>query len=153
MTANNEVEIIVKNFVLTEEEYDDFSILDDVKIDKIITMSPTIIGRLEIKIASLEQQRFKLHQEYKREKARKILAARKLKGEDKLTNATDRESWALLQESVIAAMDAEIECVTQIKEAKAVYEYWRNQFIAARKLANKVEKQLELELQNARFVP
>lgn len=153
MTASNEVGIIINNFVLTEEEYDDFSILDEVKIDKIITMSPTIIARLEIKIASLEQQRFKLHQEYKREKARKILAGRKLTGEDRLTNATDRESWALLQESVISAMDEEIECVTQLKEAKAAYEYWRNQFIAARKLANKVEKQLELEMQNARFIP
>lgn len=148
----NEVESIIKSFVLTEDEYEDFSILDEVKIDKIISMSPTIIGRLEIKIASLEQQRFKLHQEYKREKARKILEARRLKGDDKLTNATDREAWSLLQESVISAMDSEIECVTQLKEAKAEYEYWRNQFIAARKLANKVEKQLELELQSARYI-
>ena len=62
---NQELAIIVKNFVLTEEEYGDFAILDEVKIDKIISMSPTIIARLEIKIASLEQQRFKLHQEFK----------------------------------------------------------------------------------------
>lgn len=149
----NEVAIIVKNFVLTEAEYEDFSILDEVKIDKIISMSPTIIARLEIKIASLEQQRFKLHQEFKREKARSILGARKLTGEDKLTNATDREAWASLQDSVIDAMDKEVDCVTELKETKAAYEYWRNQFIAARKLANKVEKQLELEMQNARFIP
>lgn len=149
---NQELAIIVKNFVLTEEEYGDFAILDEVKIDKIISMSPTIIARLEIKIASLEQQRFKLHQEFKREKARKILEARKLKGEDKLTNATDRESWALLQESVIEAMDKEVDCVAELKETKAAYEYWRNQFIAARKLANKVEKQLELEMQSAKYI-
>lgn len=147
----SDMSIILKNFVLTEAEYEDFSVLDEIKIDKIISIAPTIIGRLEIRIASLEQQRFKEHQEFKREKARKTLAARKLKGDDKLTNATDREAWALIQESVIEAMNREIETVTQLKEAKAAHEYWRNQFIAARKLANKVEKQLEIEMMASKY--
>lgn len=147
----SELSIVKQDFIITDEEYQNFASLNENKILKIVSIAPIAMGRLELKIASLEQQRFKLHQEFKREKARKLLEARKLKGEDKMSNATDREAWALLQQSVIDAMDKEVECVTELKETKVELEFWRNQFIAARKLETRFTQERELELQSARF--
>lgn len=137
--------------IVTKEEYDKFDIFDAHEIGKIVSVAPMVIARAENRIAELEQERFKLHQEFKRVKARKVLDARKLGGEDRLTNATDREAWALIQPEVIDAMNAEVECVTKLKKTKVVHEYWRNQFIAARKLETRVQQENELELQSARY--
>jgi len=148
----NESSLVNKNFLISDEEYANFASLDGDKIGKIVSIAPTVIARAENRIASLEQMRFQLHQEYKREKARKILGARRLTGEDRLSNATDREAWALLQDSVIEALQKEIDCVTELKEAKVVLEFWKNQFIAARKLETRFTQERELEIQSARFI-
>ena len=148
----NESSLVNKNFLISDEEYASFASLDGDKIGKIVSIAPTVIARAENRIASLEQMRFQLHQEYKREKARKILSARRLTGEDRLSNATDREAWALLQDSVIEALQKEIDCVTELKEAKVVLEFWKNQFIAARKLETRFTQERELEIQSARFI-
>ena len=151
--SESESEIVLKfdSELISKSEYDSSMILDDVAIGKIVSIAPMVIKRAEQRIANLEQERFQLHQEFKREKGRKILAARKLKGEDKLTNATDREAWALLQESVIDAMNKEVACVSELKQVKAEHEYWRNIFISARKLETRVQQENELELQSGRF--
>lgn len=48
-------------------------------------------------------------------------------------------------------MDAEVACVSELKQAKAEHEYWRNIFIAARKLETRVQQENELEIQAMRF--
>ena len=148
---DNEIALRFDGELLSKEEYDSSMILDDVAIGKIVSIAPMVIKRAEQRIATLEQERFMLHQEFKREKARKSLAARKLTGEDRLTNATDRDSWALLDPSVIDAMNKEVACVSELKQVKAEYEYWRNIFISARKLETRVQQANELELQSARY--
>lgn len=147
----NELSIGHRAEVITSQEYEEFSIFDANEIGKIVSVAPMVIARAENRIADLEQERFKLHQEFKRIKARKVLDARKLSGDDRLTNATDREAWALLQPEVIEAMNAEVECVTKLKKTKVVHEYWRNQFIAARKLETRIQQENQLELQSARY--
>lgn len=137
--------------IITTQEYENFDIFDSNKIGKIISGGPESIASAENRIADLEQERFKAHQDFKRIKARKVLDARKLTEEDRLTNATDREAWALIQPEVIDAMNKEIEVVTKLKKTKVVYEYWRNLFIAARKLETRITQQNELELQSARY--
>ena len=148
-----ETEIVLKfdSEVITRDQYDRASILDAEAIGKIVSMGPGAIKLSEQRVYRLEQERFELHQQYKREKARKVLEARKLLGEDRLTNATDRECWALIQPSVISAMDKEVACVSELKQAKAEQEYWRNIFIAARKLETRVQQENELEIQSMRF--
>ena len=149
----SETEIVLKfdTELISKDEYDKSMILDDVAIGKIVSLAPMVIKRAEQRIATLEQERFQLHQKFKREKARKVLDARKLTGDDRLTNATDRECWALIQPSVISAMDAEVACVSELKQVKAEHEYWRNIFISARKLETRVQQENELELQSMRF--
>lgn len=151
--SENETEIVLKfdTELISKDEYEKSVILDDVAIGKIVSLAPMVIKRAEQRIAELEQERFVLHQEFKRERARKTLAARKLTGDDRLTNATDRDSWALLQPSVIAAMDREVACVSELKQTKAEHEYWRNIFISARKLETRVQQENELEIQSMRF--
>ena len=147
----DEIVLRFEDGLISEAEFENAMILDDVAIGKIVSLSPGVIKRAEQGIVRLEQERFNLHQEYKREKARKLLAARKLKGEDALTNATDREAWALLQPEVIAAMDKEVACVSELKQLKVEHEYWRNIFISARKLETRVQQANELELQAGRY--
>ena len=151
--SDSESEIVLKfdSEIVTKEQYDRASILDAEAIGKVVSMGPSAIKLSEQRVYRLEQERFQLHQEFRREKARKILEARKLGGEDRLTNATDRECWALIQPSVIKAMDAEVACVSELKQAKAEHEYWRNIFIAARKLETRVQQENELEIQAMRF--
>lgn len=148
---DNEIALRFDGELLSKEEYDSSMILDDIAIGKIVSIAPMVIKRAEQRIATLEQERFMLHQEFKREKARKSLAARKLTGDDRLTNATDRDSWALLDPAVIDAMNKEVACVSELKQVKAEYEYWRNIFISARKLETRVQQANELELQSARY--
>lgn len=151
--SDTETEIVLKfdTELISRDEYDKSVILDDVAIGKIVSIAPMVIKRAEQRIAELEQERFVLHQEFKRERAKKILEARKLTGEDRLTNASDRDAWALLQPSVIMAMDKEIACVSELKQVKAEHEYWRNIFISARKLETRVQQENELEIQSMRF--
>lgn len=151
--SETEQEIVLKfdSEIITKEQYDRASILDAEAIGKVVSMGPGAIKLCKQRVDKLEQERFQLHQLFKREKARKILAAKKLTGDDRLTNATDRECWALIQPSVIAAMDAEVACVSELKQAKAEYEYWLNIFIAARKLETRVQQENELEIQAMRF--
>lgn len=150
--SDSESEIVLKfdSELISKDEYESSMILDDTAIGKIVSIAPMVIKRAEQRIADLEQERFKLHQEFKRERARKTLAARKLTGEDKLTNASDRDSWALLQPTVIEAMDKEVACVSELKQVKAEHEYWRNIFISARKLETRIQQENELELQSMR---
>lgn len=143
--------VTLKDFMLEKIEYEDFSILDKEKVGKIISNAPTLIGRIDLRIGSLEQERFRLHQEYKQEVARKRLDAKKLKGDDKLTNERDREAWVTIQPTVIELLELEIDCVTKLKEARAEHEFWKNQFIAARKLETRINQEDELELQAARY--
>lgn len=149
----SELIINIDDELVTREEFNSFVILDAYAIGKIVTNAPKLIERAEQRIYELEQERFQLHQLYKQEKARKILEARKLTGEDKLTNATDREYWATLQPSVISALDKEVACVSELKVYKAKHEYWRNIFIAARKLETRIQQENELEIQSMRFRP
>lgn len=148
-----ESEIVLRfDSVISKDRYEEIPILDEQKIAEIISRAPNIFVLFEQRISALEQERFQLHQEFKREKARKILAARKLKGEDKLTNAIEREAWALLQTSVIESMDKEVACVSELKQVKAQYEGWKAAFIAARKLETRVQQANQIEIQSGRYV-
>ena len=89
MPSESEIVLRFDGSLVTEQEYKSSATLDDVAIGKIVSLAPMVIKRAEQRIADLEQERFCLHQEFKREKARKILAARKLSGEEKVTNATE----------------------------------------------------------------
>lgn len=152
MSETDEIVLKFDSELISKDEYESSVILDDTAIGKIVSIAPMVIKRAEQGIARLEQERFRLHQEFKREKARKLLAAKKLKGDDALTNATDREAWALLQDSVIESMDKEVACVSELKQLKAEHEYWRNIFISARKLETRVQQANELEIQAGRFI-
>jgi hypothetical protein len=147
----DEITLRFDSELISKDEYESSVILDDVAIGKIVSIAPMVIKRAEQRIAELEQERFRLHQMFKRERDRKVLDARKLIGDDKLTNASDRVAWAGLQPTVIEAMDKEVACVSELKQVKAEHEYWRNIFISARKLETRVQQENELEIQSMRF--
>lgn len=63
----------------------------------------------------------------------------------------DREAWATSQKDVIEAKRAEIDAILEVKLQEYIYQYLEDLFISARKQANKYEKALEADMQNAKY--
>jgi len=90
-------------------------------------------------------------EEYKRLVSVHRLIASAEKEERGLGSDKDREAWAMTQKPVITAKKEELASILEVKLQEYIYQYLEDMFISARKQANKYEKELDANMQSARY--
>ena len=148
-----ESEIVLKfDSIISADKYADIPVYDQDKIAEIISRFPYLEVQFSARIATLEQERFLIHQEYKDAKAMARTEARALAGDQRLRNETAVEDYATVHPKVKDAMNREVACVSELKRVKAQHEGWKAAFIAARKLETRIQQENQIEIQSARYI-
>lgn len=125
--------------------------LTEDQVDWLLTHMPRKKLEQKEKITKAEEDRDRKSEEYKRLVATKRLEAARNRKELGLSNAQLVDAWVITQKDVMKQKDQEIDAVVKVKNANADHEFLDDLFISARKQANKYEKALESDMQNAKY--
>lgn len=125
--------------------------LSEEDVDRLLTTIPPTKLAQGRKVLLAMDERDKCAEEFKKQMSIHRLIASSEKGERGLGSDKDREAWASTQEPVVTAKKAELEAVLNVKLEEYIYQYLEDMFISARKQANKYEKELDANMQSARY--
>lgn len=125
--------------------------LSEEDVDRLLTVIPETKLAQGRQVLLMLDERDKAAELYKRELAIARLTASMEKEERGLGSDKDREAWANTQDNVINAKAKELQAVLNVKLEEYKYQYLDDLFISARKQANKYEKELDANMQSARY--
>jgi hypothetical protein len=125
--------------------------LSEEDVDKLLTVIPaTKLAQGRAVLLKMDE-RDEASEKYKQQLALARLTASLEKEERGLGSDKDREAWAMSQDNVIEAKKEELQAILNVKLEEYKYQYLEDLFISARKQANKYEKELDANLQSARY--
>lgn len=125
--------------------------LSEEDVDRLLTVIPATKLSQGRAVLEAMDERDKATETYKKNLSMARLTASLEKEERGLGSDKDREAWALTQENVIEARAAELDAILKVKLEEYKYQYLEDLFISARKQANKYEKELDANMQSARY--
>lgn len=125
--------------------------LSEEDVDRLLTTIPPTKLAQGREILLAMEAKDTASEAYKKQLAMHRLVASSEKEERGLGSDKDREAWANIQEPVIEAKKAELSAVLDVKLQEYIYQYLEDMFISARKQANKYEKEIEANMQSARY--
>jgi len=125
--------------------------LTEEDVDRLLTtIPPTKLAQAQ-EILNAMDFRDQMIAEYKKQVSIARLKAASFKEELGLGSDKDREAWVTGQDEVIEAKKAELAAILDVKLQEYKYDYLEDMFISARKQANKYEKAMDADMQNARY--
>lgn len=125
--------------------------LSEEDVDRLLTTIPGTKLAQGRKVLLAMDERDTRAEAYKKKVAAKRLYASANKEELGLGSDKDREAWALQQKDVQEAKRDELTAILEVKLQEYIYQYLDDLFISARKQANKYEKALDADMQNAKY--
>lgn len=125
--------------------------LSEEDVDRLLTTIPPTKLAQGRKILLAMDHRDKMTEEYKKQVSIHRLKATSFKEELNLGSDKDREAWVTGQDAVVEAKANELTAILEVKLQEYMYQYLDDMFISARKQANKYEKALDADMQNARY--
>ncbi len=125
--------------------------LSEEDVDRLLTTIPGTKLAQGRKVLLAMDERDKASELFKQQLAVHRLIASAEKEEKGLGSDKDREAWAINQEPVKTAKEAEQSAVLEVKLQEYIYQYLEDLFISARKQANKYEKELDANMQSAKY--
>lgn len=125
--------------------------LSEEDVDRLLTTLPPTKLAQGRKVLLAMDTKDTAAEEYKKQLAIHRLKASAEKERLGLGSDKDRESWALCQDKVQQAKRDELTAILEVKLQEYIYDYLDDLFISARKQANKYEKALDADMQNARY--
>jgi hypothetical protein len=125
--------------------------LSEEDVDRLLTTIPPTKLAQGRKILLAMDNRDQMTEEYKKQVSIHRLKAASFKEELNLGSDKDREAWVTGQKDVVEAKKNELTAILEVKLQEYMYQYLEDMFISARKQANKYEKALDADMQNARY--
>lgn len=120
-------------------------------VDRLLTTLPGTKLQQSRKILLAMDAKDEATEYYKNQLSLARLKASAKKEELGLGSDKDREAWANTQPPVIQAKQDELTAILEVKLQERIHEYLDDLFISARKQANKYEKQIDYDMQNAKY--
>lgn len=120
-------------------------------IDRLLTKIPKAKYHQGVAALKALEERERASDNYKLVLAKTRLLASNMKETLGLGSDKDREAWAVTQEAVIAARSVEIDAIIKVKLEDYKYVYLDDEFTSVRKMANKIEKLLDAQMQTAKY--